>query len=501
MKADIIIIGSGISGLTAAAILAKQNKKVVVLESHPRPGGALKRFKRQGISYDIGFHYTGCLGQGEILNALWNYIGILPKIEILPFPDEGCDLLRIKKTDHQIHSYFSYAKLVDSLCESFPNEKKAIHEYIHTLKSICHSIPFYNLDLPLKPFLERFFNQGVNLEKFLSSITQDSSLQAVLASPVFLHGVPPHNVGQVVHASIAHAFHAGAYAIKGGGQSIVNAFLDVLAKYDVTILTGSEVQSIQVENEEVKGVKIADQTIKASTVIYTGHPTKLLELTPDKIFRPAYNYRLQNLINTGSMFVVFGKTNNYELAKKLQWTNYLSVPQGLNLLNVDTEKQENNSVLITAPGLRDYGYNLPNSGPFPVILMRPAKWEEVAPFFDNKIAGRPSEYKEWKEKNCFQLINQVNEQFGFSSDSIFSVETGSPLTFHDELKMPEGSIYGPQFRIGQYNPGARTKIHGLYLGGQGTLMPGVVGASLSGLIAAGKIGEIEPLWNKIRECQ
>ena len=58
-----------------------------------------------------------------------------------------------------------------------------------------------------------------------------------------------------------------------------------------------------------------------------------------------------------------------------------------------------------------------------------------------------TEYKEWKERNCFQLINQVKEQFGFGPDSIFSVETGSPLTFHDELKMPEGSIYGPQFRI------------------------------------------------------
>ena len=65
--------------------------------------------------------------------------------------------------------------------------------------------------------------------------------------------------------------------------------------------------------------------------------------------------------------------------------------------------------------------------------------------------------------------------------------------------LPEGGIYGPQFRIGQYNPGVRTKVKGLYLGGQGTLMPGVVGASISGLVATGEMGELEPLWNNIRE--
>jgi len=161
---------------------------------------------------------------------------------------------------------------------------------------------------------------------------------------------------------------------------------------------------------------------------------------------------------------------------------------------------ENNSLMVTAPGLRDYGYNSsPES--FPVILMRPAKWDEVSYFIDKKETKRPSAYKDWKEKNCAQLINQVNELLGLGSGSIISVETGSPLTFHDELNMPDGAIYGPQFCIGQYNPGTRTKVQGLYLGGQGTLMPGVVGASLSGLVAAGNIGEVEPLWNKIRESQ
>ena len=335
MKADAIVIGSGISGLTAAAILAKKNRKVVVVESHRNPGGALKRFSRKGVSFDIGFHYTGCLGKDEVLSCLWEYLGVLPKLKVSPFPDDGCDLLKFQDAANTVKSYFSYERLVDELCSTFPDETKGILDYIQTVKALCQNIPFYNLELPLTPFLRSFFDQGQNLAELLNSITKNPVLQAVLASPVFLYGVPPANAGLVVHASVAHSFYSGAYNIKGGGQAIVDAYLDVLNNYDVTVLTSSEVQSITAANGSAKGVQTLDQNIEAPTVIYTGHPSSLLKLIPADIFRPAYIHRLEDLINTGSMFIVFGTINNIKLAKKLQWQNYYSLNSGLNLLDVD----------------------------------------------------------------------------------------------------------------------------------------------------------------------
>ncbi len=80
MNADVVIVGSGVSGLTSATILAKQGKKVVVVEKQPQFGGALRQFKRQGLSFDVGFHYTGCLGEGEFLDFLWRYCEVLPAI-------------------------------------------------------------------------------------------------------------------------------------------------------------------------------------------------------------------------------------------------------------------------------------------------------------------------------------------------------------------------------------------------------------------------------------
>ena len=62
---DVIVIGSGIGGLTSAALLAKSGKSVLVLEAHDRPGGYAHGFKRKKYQFDSGVHLiSGCGEQG-----------------------------------------------------------------------------------------------------------------------------------------------------------------------------------------------------------------------------------------------------------------------------------------------------------------------------------------------------------------------------------------------------------------------------------------------------
>ena len=58
-KFDVIIIGSGMSGLTTAALLAQHGQKVLVLEKHFKAGGFTHTFKRKNYEWDVGIHYIG----------------------------------------------------------------------------------------------------------------------------------------------------------------------------------------------------------------------------------------------------------------------------------------------------------------------------------------------------------------------------------------------------------------------------------------------------------
>ena len=62
MEWDAIVIGSGIGGLTAAAAMARCNKRVLVLEQHYVLGGMTQTFERQGFRFATGLHYIGGVG-------------------------------------------------------------------------------------------------------------------------------------------------------------------------------------------------------------------------------------------------------------------------------------------------------------------------------------------------------------------------------------------------------------------------------------------------------
>ena len=72
---DAIVVGSGIGGLGAAALLAKYGKKrVLVLERHYAIGGFTHTFHRPGYEWDVGVHYLGDLEPGGMLRSVFDEV-------------------------------------------------------------------------------------------------------------------------------------------------------------------------------------------------------------------------------------------------------------------------------------------------------------------------------------------------------------------------------------------------------------------------------------------
>ncbi len=498
-KIDTIVIGSGISGLTVAGLLAKSGRRVVIVEQNRKPGGALRRFTRGGIPFDIGFHYTGGLGRGQILEVLWKYLGVGTEITPVPMHPDGYDFFKFRGSETEVKAFYSYEKAKEQMCSVFPDDAAGITSYLETIKHICRKIPFYNLSLPLSPFLRDFFStQDQPLTGAIASMVKDRELQAVLAAPAFLYGVHPEKAGLAMHAAVAHSYYQGAWGIRGGGQAVVDAFLKILSEQGVELLTGQGVERIEVSDGCVNGVTLGDRQLRAGQVIYTGHPAHLPGLVTPGSFRPAFSHRIKALEDTISMFMVFGRMNRPADLPRLDRANLYCIDRNFNLM-ADPAAAGNGSVLMTAPGRRDL--DLSNGGDRSgegVILMRPAEWSETMEFNENS-GKRGDGYRAWKSAATENLIERAAASFGAACFDIEPLAAGSPLTFRDELGSPAGGIYGVQHNLEQFVARARTKVQGLYLSGQSSLMTGLLGASMAGLVTAGEIMGLEETWDRVRK--
>src|SRR4030042_6258720 len=91
---DFSIIGAGVAGMTAALTLAKSGRSVALFESSDKIGPLLRGFAPKGFFFDTGFHYAGGLGDGEILDIFFKYLGLSGHIRKEPFDPNGFDLIR-----------------------------------------------------------------------------------------------------------------------------------------------------------------------------------------------------------------------------------------------------------------------------------------------------------------------------------------------------------------------------------------------------------------------
>ena len=103
-KYDIVVIGSGIGGLVSAALLLDLNKKILIIEKEPKPGGYLTEFRNKGFTFDVSLHLLNGCSEGGFVKDVFKRCGIIDNIRFLKpkflyrsiFPDFD---LRIPQTN------------------------------------------------------------------------------------------------------------------------------------------------------------------------------------------------------------------------------------------------------------------------------------------------------------------------------------------------------------------------------------------------------------------
>ena len=293
---DVIVIGSGIGGLCAAALLSKEGKKVLVLERHYTAGGFTHIFKRRGYEWDVGVHYIGEVHKPwhelrRVFNYItngelqWEHMGEV--YDKIIFGDEEYDYVRGRENFREkMKTYFPSSK-----------DQDAIDRYIELLYEVKRAGRMYFAEKVMPSMLSKIaggpmrkkllkYASRTTLE-VMSELTDNKKLIGVLLGQYGDYGMAPSQSSFAIHAMVAsHFLDGGNYPVGGSGR-IVDTITPVIAESGGVVLTNADVKEVIVDGNKATGVKMDDGTILEAPVIISnvGYLNTYNQLLPQSLVK------------------------------------------------------------------------------------------------------------------------------------------------------------------------------------------------------------------------
>lgn len=494
-KWDVAIIGSGISSLTAAALLSKKGKSVCILEQHTKPGGYLHNFTRFGIPFETGSHYVGAMEQGQTFHTLLSYLGVLDDSLFTPLDAEGFDVFQFP---HFVFEFpRGYFALIQRLCASFPSEKTAIRSYFQKVQDTVTQFPTYSFEpsfdeMTVVKALETPLNQVVE------SLTSHSGLKAILYGHSAISGVHPEDMPFGLHALIIDSMIIGPHGFKSGGDALTKRFVKCIEQNGGKLFLRTKVtQLLTDEKKQVTRALLSNgESVEAEWFLSGVHPKTTFSWFAQEGLKPAFKSRVAKLKESVGLFGVYGYSRtppplhclkNYYLFHSENSKEYLSVGTPLEIPP---------AVFLTRTHRQE---EVVEKYPLTFHSASPIDW--FREFDATHFNKRPKHYFELKNQVARKVFESVDRFYPGLGQTIERFETSTPLTNLHFNGSPEGSAYGVYHSIentGVRALGPRTHFKNLVLTGQSTLCPGILGAAISGLRSAGHLVGIKPILEELK---
>lgn len=493
---DVIVIGSGIGGLTAAALLSRYGKRVMVCESHTVAGGAAHSFRRRGFEFDSGPSFYCGLSEAGSLNPVKQVLDILGEtLQTVPYDPLGH--YHFPEGSFAVYGNSQrYREEVAKITSQGARELAQFEKRLLPLYDAMKGIPTLALriDWQLIPillgrYLPSLWKMLPNLPLVQSSVgnvmdatVKDPWVRRLIDLECFLlSGLKASGtIAPEVAFMLGERSNTAIEYPLGGSGAIVDALVRGLKRWGGELRLGCHVEQIIVENSKAVGVRLSsphplekggEEVIKATVVISnaTIWDTYSKLLLPKDL--PA-SYR-QAALDTPAVESFM----HLHLGFRSDGLENLT---GHHVVVHDAQKDitvPGNTCMISIPSVWDNSLARLNHHVVHAYTLEPyTGWE------------KNQDYEEKKKQKAQSLYSAIAKVIPDIRERVDLELIGTPLTHAGYLRRYQGT-YGPAIAAGKgMFPSQNTPIKGLYRVGDST-MPGigVPAVAASGILCANSL--------------